>query len=141
MTWTAAKCFCEQMDMRLSSIETSEKLQCVANLQKSKLFNLFKNRCAIGHCFSDLTLQGTFWTSGYDLNRTGKYEWCTFRLKKGVTEFWGPGMPSNNSGECVKVTLQADGAPVLQNAKCSTTMSFICEVKLGHTHKNIALIL
>jgi hypothetical protein len=38
MTWMAAKCYCEQMDMRLSSIETAEKLQCVANAQKSKFF-------------------------------------------------------------------------------------------------------
>jgi hypothetical protein len=126
MTWNDAKCYCEQIDMRLSSIETSEKLQCVANLQKSK-FLIRSIITVLGHFFSDLSLQGTFWTSGLDLNQTGEYEWCTFHLKKGVTEFWGPGMPSSSSGECVKVTLQADGAPVLQNAKCSTALSFICE--------------
>ena len=42
MTWTAAKCYCEQMDMRLSSVETAEKLQCVENAQKSKFLCFYK---------------------------------------------------------------------------------------------------
>jgi Lectin C-type domain len=85
------------------------------------------------HFISDLSLQGTFWTSGIALNVTGEYEWCTLRVKNEVKEFWDQGMPRNNSGECVKIMLQADGAPVLQNAKCSTKTSFICEVECTHT--------
>lgn len=66
--------------------------------------------CLLKTLVSDLTLQGSYWTSGYDLTSASELKWCTLHYKKEVNEFWGPGMPTRNRGECVQVKLQADGA-------------------------------
>jgi hypothetical protein len=50
-----------------------------------------------------------------------------------VNAFWAPKMPAtptSTRGSCVQVILQ-DGKAQLENALCSNTLPFICEVKVS----------
>lgn len=82
------------------------------------------------------TLQGIYWTSGTDLKKDGNFEWCTTSNQMPVNASWAPGMPATPTGthgSCVQVTLK-DGTVQLQNALCTNTLPFICEVNYNFSH-------
>lgn len=108
MDWMASSGFCQRLGGDLVEPETVELLQAVL-LRTSELN------------------ESHFWVGASDLNVERQWEWISGKLVDLSQAAWSPGEPNDaNDGEdCMEIAI--DKYPALNDGKCNSKMSFICE--------------
>ncbi|XP_065344265.1 uncharacterized protein LOC135942195 [Cloeon dipterum] len=116
LSWSEAKCKCEQIGMRLVSVQTLSQVDCLDNVTRGGMADL----------------QGSFWTSGAYLDCDDQFGWCAFddQFFNASTVRWGSAQPpSDKANTCVRVALTASGSlSSLQAVNCDTRSDYICEM-------------
>ncbi|CAB3379107.1 Hypothetical predicted protein [Cloeon dipterum] len=97
LSWSEAKCKCEQIGMRLVSVQSLSQVDCLDNVTRGGMADL----------------QGSFWTSGAYLDCDDQFGWCAFddQFFNASTVRWGSAQPpSDKANTCVRVALTASGS-------------------------------